>query len=191
MNQHPPTTPLPDPALPRFSVVCVAENGSYFRINVAAATAEEAAEFARKQGHIVAITYIDGLARAEQNRLLGVLRRDGGKCLACGYALEGLPKKAGVVICPECGYGDPIVAAERAAARNAEPGRLLVRAGVFLGVVEILIALRPSDEWPVVAAIGLALCAAGYERSKGSRGMGALVFVGLVIVFVVVRRWVI
>jgi hypothetical protein len=33
---------------------------------------------------------------------------DGGRCLFCGYSLEGLPGKDHLVVCPECGRTVPI-----------------------------------------------------------------------------------
>jgi hypothetical protein len=186
--------PAPTPDVPateqsvRFSVVCVDDEGSFFRVHIAAPTAEAAAAQARAQGHVVAITYLDGLSRADQNRILRVLRRSDGACPACGYSLEGLPRKDGRVICPECGYGDPVLDARKRASREIEPGKAFVFVGLFLSFVEAINMLR-APEFPLVGVAGLVMVAIGYERARGRFRPWVLVVAGLVVAAGVLRSF--
>lgn len=174
-----PAAPPTAPAV-RFSVVCVDERGSFFRVHVAAATAEEAAAKARQQGHVVAITYLDGLSHADQNRILRVLRRNDGSCPACGYSLEGLPAQDGKVICPECGYGDPVQDERKRVEREIAPGKAFVYVGLFLSFIEAInIVQRP--EFPLLGVVGLVLVAIGYERARGRFGSWVIVAAAMVV----------
>ncbi|HMN40351.1 MAG TPA: hypothetical protein PKE29_05860 [Phycisphaerales bacterium] len=172
----------------RFSVVCVNEDGSFFRVNLIAPSAEAAAAEARKQGYVVAITYLEGLARADQNRILRGLRRDGSNCPVCGYSLAGLPRKDGVVTCPECGFGDPVEDARKHNEREASPGKMFAAGGMFFAFVEA-VSLARSPGFPFTGCVGVVLAIVGYERSRGRHGRIAVAVAGAVVVAGVIRMF--
>ncbi len=180
-----PKTPPTSPQV-RFSVVCVNDNGTFFRMNLDAPSAEAAAAEARKQGYVVAITYLEGLARADQNRILRGLRRDKGTCPVCGYSLAGLPRKDGVVTCPECGFGDPVEDVRRKTEKEASPGKMFAAGGVFLAFIEALNMARRPD-FPFIGCVAVVLAIVGYERSSGRHGRIAIAIAGAVVVVGVIR----
>ncbi len=167
-------------------MVCVHENGTFFRLKVDASTAEAAAAQARAQGHVVAITFLDGLARAEQNRILRALRREKDICPVCGYSLAGLPRKNGVVTCPECGFGDPVEEIRRKSETEAPAGKIFAAGAVFLALIEALNVARRPD-FPLIGVVAVILAIVGYERSRGRFGGVAIALAGAVVVAGMVR----